>query len=97
VIDVYAKDVLEEDRLSALEALSNVTVIDVTAEIPTELFIAKHAEAACAAHGANYTGKRLQETHRKSYRDVLMQDCLWAKYTGDSLFNDILWANYGTA
>jgi len=40
VLDVYVKDVLEEDRLSALEALSTVTVIDVTAEMPTGFFIA---------------------------------------------------------
>ncbi|MDA0340085.1 MAG: hypothetical protein O3B74_00635 [Proteobacteria bacterium] len=96
VLDVYAKDVSEEDRLSGLAALSNVTVIDVTAEMPTEFFISKHAQTACAALGADYTGKRLREIQGKSYRDVLMQDCLRAKYTGDSLFNDILWANYGT-
>jgi hypothetical protein len=87
---------LEEDWLSALEALSNVTIIDVTAKMPTEFSIAKHAEATCAAHSADYTGKRLREIHGKSYREMLMQDCLRAKYTGNSLFDDSSWSNYGT-
>jgi hypothetical protein len=58
VLGVYAKDVLEGDGLSTLEAFSRVTVNDLTADMPMEFFIAKHAEAACAAHGGDYTGKR---------------------------------------
>ena len=70
---------MEEDGLSTLEACSRVTVFDVTAEMPMEFFIAKHAEATCTAHGADYIGKRLREIH-ESHRDVLMQNCLRANY-----------------
>jgi hypothetical protein len=96
VLEAYNGGRSDGARLDALEPLPNVTIIDVSATPPTEFFIVKHAEISRAARGVDNKGKRLRDFQGKTYRDVLMQDCLRAKYTGDSLFNDVLWANFGT-
>jgi hypothetical protein len=96
VLEVYNGGRSDEARLGVFEALPNVTIIDVSATPPTEFLVVKHAEISKVARGDDKNGKRLRDFEGKTYRDVLMQDCLRAKYTGDSLFNDVLWANYGT-
>lgn len=96
VLEAYGGGRSDDARLSALESLPNVTIIDVSATPPAEFFIAKQAEISRAARGTDSKGMRLREFQGRTYRDFLMRDCLRAKYTGDSLFNDVLWANYGT-
>lgn len=96
VLEAYNAGRSDGARLGALECLPNVTIIDVSATPPTEFFIAKQAETARAARGVDNQGMRLRDFQGKTYRDVLMQDCLRAKYNGDCLFNDVLWANFGT-
>lgn len=96
VLAIYNAGGSDDARLGGLEALANVTIIDVSAPSPTDYFIAKHAELARAARGADKKGEHLREFHGRTYRNVLMDDCLRAKHTRDNLFNDVLWANYGT-
>jgi hypothetical protein len=96
VLEVYNDGRSDDARLGALETLSNVTIIDVSAASPTEYSIVKYSDASRAARGTDFKGKRLRDIRVKAYRDFIMQGCLRAKYAGESLFNDVVWANYGT-
>lgn len=96
VLEIYNSGRSDESRLGVFEALPNVTIVYISATRPTEFLVVKYAEISKAACGVEKKGKRLRGFKGKTYRDVLMQHCLRAKYIGHILFHDVLWEKYGT-